>query len=40
MAVKLLRALACAAVAAGCLLGGTGLVQQEGKWEMEFYDCL
>ena len=34
MAVRSLRALA------GCLLGITGLVEQEGKGEMEFYDCL
>ena len=39
-AAKLLRAPAHAAAAVGCILGGTGLVGQEGKWEMEFYDCL
>ena len=39
-AAKLLRAPARAAAAAGCLLGGTGLVEREGKWEMEFYNCL
>ena len=40
MAVKLLRALVHAAAVVGCLLGITGLVEQEGKREMEFYDCL
>ena len=39
-AAKSLRAPARAAAAAGCLLGGIGLVEREGKWEMEFYDCL
>ena len=37
---KSLRAPARAAAVVGCLLGGTGLVEQEGKWEMEFYDCI
>ena len=39
-AAKSLRAPACAAAVVGCLLGGTGLVEREGKWEMELYDCL
>ena len=30
---KSLRAPMCAAAAVGCLLGITGLVEQEGKWE-------
>ena len=37
---KSLRVLARAVAAVGCLLGMTGLVEQEGKWEMELYDCL
>ena len=39
-AAKLLRAPARAVAAVGCLLGGVGLVEREGKWEMELYDCL
>ena len=40
IAVKSLRAPACATAVVGYLLVITGLVDQEGKWEMELYDCL
>jgi hypothetical protein len=37
---KLLRVLVHVAVVAGCLLETTGLVEQEGKGKVKFYNCL